>query len=100
MCYCCGKPGHTAHVCGFKDAQCHSCGKKGHIARVCKKGKTNNSRPPGSYSTKWVEKETARAAATQEHPNEASSVTTDKMLWNVSGLPRSLEVNKQPLTWR
>ena len=34
-CYRCGKQGHTAADCTFKDSKCHKCGKKGHIAKVC-----------------------------------------------------------------
>ena len=35
-CTRCGKPGHTAHECRFRDAECHACGKKGHIASACR----------------------------------------------------------------
>ena len=34
-CYRCGKHGHAAADCTFKDSKCHECGKKGHIAKVC-----------------------------------------------------------------
>ena len=34
-CYRCGKHGHAAADCTFKDSKCHKCGKKGHIAKVC-----------------------------------------------------------------
>lgn len=30
-CFRCGKPGHMAAKCWYKDAQCHSCGKTGHL---------------------------------------------------------------------
>ena len=35
-CYRCGKQGHLATKCKFKDAVCNFCGKKGHLQRVCK----------------------------------------------------------------
>ena len=34
-CYRCGKPGHYATICKFKDAKCHKCGKVGHLQKVC-----------------------------------------------------------------
>ena len=35
-CTRCGKPGHAAQECRFRDAECHACGKKGHIASACR----------------------------------------------------------------
>ena len=35
-CYRCGKPGHLATVCRFKDSKCYLCGKIGHLKQVCK----------------------------------------------------------------
>ena len=35
-CHRCGKPGHLATVCRFRDSVCHKCKKKGHLARVCR----------------------------------------------------------------
>ena len=35
-CYCCGKQGHAAAECQFKNFKCHKCGKIGHIAKVCR----------------------------------------------------------------
>ena len=34
-CFRCGKLGHVASKCRFKDAQCHHCGKAGHLRVVC-----------------------------------------------------------------
>ena len=48
-CYRCGKQGHSAADCTFKDSNCHKCGKKGHIAKVCRTKKTSR--------TQWVETE-------------------------------------------
>ena len=36
VCHRCGKPGHLATVCRFKDKICHNCKKRGHIAKVCR----------------------------------------------------------------
>ena len=35
-CYQCGKEGHIATKCQFKDAVCHKCGKRGHLKSVCR----------------------------------------------------------------
>ena len=35
-CTRCGKPGHMAQECRFKEAECHTCGKRGHIAPACR----------------------------------------------------------------
>ena len=34
-CHHCGKPGHKATSCRFKEATCHFCGKVGHLKSVC-----------------------------------------------------------------
>ena len=34
-CHRCGRPGHLATTCQFKDQVCHRCKKQGHLARVC-----------------------------------------------------------------
>ena len=36
-CFCCGKLGHLAANCNFKNVECFRCRKVGHIARVCRK---------------------------------------------------------------
>jgi hypothetical protein len=41
-CQSCGKIGHIATKCRFKDTICHKCGKKGHLKVVCR------SKPKGS----------------------------------------------------
>ena len=45
-CYRCGKSGHVAPECRFKDAECHACGKKGHIAPVCRSKPQPKSHSP------------------------------------------------------
>ena len=47
-CSRCGKTGHKAPDCRFKDADCHACGKKGHIAPACRSKPQNKSVPPVS----------------------------------------------------
>ena len=51
ICHRCGKPGHLATVCRFRDSVCHKCKMKGRLAKVC----TSKSRPqpaPQGKSTK------------------------------------------------
>ena len=45
-CHRCGKAGHIAPKCRFKDTVCHKCGKKGHLKAVCR------SKPKGNPSRK------------------------------------------------
>ena len=35
-CYRCGKEGHHANKCKFREATCHNCGKRGHLKAVCR----------------------------------------------------------------
>ena len=45
----CGKSGHSAAKCRFKDVKCHYCGKTGHIKAVCRmKQKTAAGKKPQS----------------------------------------------------
>ena len=41
-CHRCGKAGHIAPKCHFKDTICYQCGKKGHLKAVCR------SKPKGN----------------------------------------------------
>ena len=36
-CYCCGKSGHYADACYYKNSKCHKCKEIGHLSRKCKK---------------------------------------------------------------
>ena len=57
-CYRCGKPGHSAAKCRFKDAKCHYCGKTGHIKAVCRmKQKTAAGKKPQSVRVVQQEEE-------------------------------------------
>ena len=45
-CHWCGKPGHFASRCSFRDTICHNCGKRGHLARACMSGKQKPFKEP------------------------------------------------------
>ncbi len=52
-CYRCGKPGHLANECKFKEAKCHQCGKIGHLKQVCRsqgKGPKKQGQPFKQHS--------------------------------------------------
>ena len=52
-CYRCGKTGHLASQCKYKDAECHQCGKIGHLKQVChnkSKGKGPKKESSGNPS--------------------------------------------------
>ena len=46
-CRHCGKPGHLATVCRFRDSVCHKCKKKGHLVRVCRSKSQPQPTPQG-----------------------------------------------------
>ena len=48
-CHRCGKPGHPAARCRYKDMKCHQCDKVGHLKAVCRskqKRKGPKGHPP------------------------------------------------------
>ena len=49
-CWHCGKRGHQAEHCRFKNAVCHRCQKKGHIEAKCKARQDKEE-------LKWVDKQ-------------------------------------------
>ena len=58
MCHRCGKAGHIAPKCHFKDTICHKCGKKGHLKAVCRsKPKGNPSRKRQPRHVRHIEEE-------------------------------------------
>lgn len=36
QCHVCGKKGHLAEICKYKNYFCNNCGKKGHLMKMCK----------------------------------------------------------------
>ena len=51
ICFKCGRAGHLASMCKFKDDWCFHCGKTGHVQAVCygkAKGTDKKSGPPRS----------------------------------------------------
>ena len=90
LCYRCGKKGHTAAKCRFKNAECHLCGKVGHLKAVCqsREGKSPNKQPQQSrqHSVRQVQKqEETYPLCTLQSPSTKP--------WMVS-----VEVDRQPLT--
>ena len=56
-CYRCGKKGHTARNCRYRDTECHRCKKKGHLAKMCRSKGKGSGNP--NQTTRWVEIESA-----------------------------------------
>ena len=73
ICHRCGKPGHLATVCRFRDSVCHKCKKKGHLARVCK-SKSQPQPAPQGKSTKRTTSQPVR-----QLDEEYDSDTDDSM---------------------
>ena len=44
VCFRCGKKGHLATKCKFKETECHFCHKKGHLQAVCNSKKRSEAR--------------------------------------------------------
>ena len=93
-CYRCGKPGHTAMQCSFKEATCHNCGKKGHLARVCRGGKKPSKGPGVSRQANVVDKQTSEV---EEFHSEDSISYTMHHLGNRASLPYKavVQINQQ-----
>ena len=47
-CYRCGKPGHYAPSCKYKETVCNKCGKVGHLQKVCRSKWTINAKAPST----------------------------------------------------
>ena len=47
-CYRCGKPGHYAPSCKYKETVCNKCGKVGHLQKVCHSKQTRNTKAPST----------------------------------------------------
>ena len=82
-CYRCGKPGHTAMQCSFKEATYHNCGKKGHLARVCRGSKKPSKGPGVSRRANVVDKQTSEV---EEFHSENSISYTMHHLGNRASL--------------
>ena len=66
-CHRCGKAGHIAPKCSFKDTVCHHCGKKGHLKGV------SRSKPRGNVSWRHGNAQNVR------HVQEADDSTKEEL---------------------
>ena len=87
-CYRCGKPGHYATTCKFRDAKCHKCGKVGHLQKVCQsKIKKQQPEKQSKKPVHAVDKRTDQPAS--EEPDSMYNIHT----CNVKATPWNVEVN-------
>ena len=90
-CYRCGKPGHYAPSCKYKETVCNKCGKVGHLQKVCRSKRTRNTKAP-STSVNSVQENT-----TDEY--QLLNITTARKAtpWNVTvdieGVTVSMQVD-------
>ena len=75
-CYCCGKPGHYALSCKYKETVCNKCGKVGHLQKVCRSKRTRNTKAPSTTV------------------NSVQEDTTDEyQLWNITTVRKATPWN-------
>lgn len=99
MCYCCGKRGHRANVCRFREYKCNQCNKVGHLAKVCRsqdRGKSN----PKYNSNKRYYNNNQHYVADEENVVSSIAVRNDELqednnydLTNLFALNKTDEVN-------
>ena len=93
-CFRCGRKGHGASVCRFKDATCHVCGKKGHIASVCrnKKESTAIAKKKGFTVKHKVAKNDANWVGIEDEDSDCALFTVTSMHSTQSSPPISARV--------
>ena len=77
-CYRCGKAGHYASVCKYKETVCNKCGKMGHLQKVCRSKQSRATRKP----TKFVN--SVQNDATDEYQLLNITSPGKATPWNVS----------------
>ena len=78
-CYRCGKEGHKASDCRYKNTKCHICLKTGHLAKVCRSSSYKATGKKGSHGKGKVNKQ----GNIQAVDNDSTEPSSDEQLHGI-----------------
>ena len=97
QCYRCGRVGHLASKCRFKDCKCHKCGKVGHLQKVCRSQKKSDVSKQQQPTVHQVQDSKEEAGQDSEsllcHLHSPGYVPPLRVMVELGGQPLQMEVD-------